>query len=225
MRTLILCAGDGTRWGNHLGVPKHLIPIEGQRLLNRTAAQFAEHGEVEVVVSDITDTRYWVPTPALIDIAHLDPTRYGVDKLLSARHCWDPTQAMVLAFGDVWFSDDAVETIAKAAAGDRWAWVARFGPSAWKPHGEGFAFVLPVGWLGDFETAANQVVEMRRRGEIRRALGWEVYRWLAGGDPQRHDRLPGLVEVDDFTDDFDTPIDYRRWLVARNWARRHGWQG
>ena len=36
MRIVILCAGDATRWGGYLGLPKHLVPIHGEPLLHRT---------------------------------------------------------------------------------------------------------------------------------------------------------------------------------------------
>lgn len=51
-RVLILCAGDGERWGEYLGVPKQLAPIRGVPLLLRTAGQVVSHfGVLPVVVT------------------------------------------------------------------------------------------------------------------------------------------------------------------------------
>jgi len=33
---LILCAGDGVRWNNYLGVPKQLAPLGGVPVLQRS---------------------------------------------------------------------------------------------------------------------------------------------------------------------------------------------
>ena len=33
---LRIADGDGTRWGNYLGVPKHLAPVDGVPILYRT---------------------------------------------------------------------------------------------------------------------------------------------------------------------------------------------
>lgn len=47
---IIICAGDATRWGNYLGVPKHLIEIEGERLLDRTVRLLRERGITDIFI-------------------------------------------------------------------------------------------------------------------------------------------------------------------------------
>ena len=36
MRYIIMADGEGKRWGNYKGVPKHLITVEGETILERT---------------------------------------------------------------------------------------------------------------------------------------------------------------------------------------------
>ena len=55
-RVIILAAGDGTRWQNYRDNPKHLVEIEGQRLLDRTVSQYKKYTDDIVVVG--SDERY-----------------------------------------------------------------------------------------------------------------------------------------------------------------------
>jgi hypothetical protein len=222
IRTLILAAGDGIRWAEYLGVPKHLVRIEGQRLLDRTVEQFAEIGEVEIVAP--ADHRYEHPR-AQTSHAILDPANGEADRFLSSRHRWDLEATMILAFGDVWFSDECVAIIGDVARYDFWSWVARFGPSAITGcnHAEGFAFVLPPGTLPGFADAIDEALRLWRAGQIRTVIGWTVWQVYAGGDPTATpdaEWLPHLINVDDWTDDFDYPHDYERWTRRRQEARR-----
>lgn len=36
MKYIIMADGEGKRWGNYKGVPKHLITVEGETILERT---------------------------------------------------------------------------------------------------------------------------------------------------------------------------------------------
>ena len=63
MRILILAAGDGTRWNNYRGVPKHLAPLCGEPILHRTVRMITERrpdADVRVIVRDMSDRRYLV---------------------------------------------------------------------------------------------------------------------------------------------------------------------
>ena len=62
MRFLIACSGKGTRWKNYLGVPKHLIKIDGERLLDRTIRLIkervhAKHDIWVIAFDDLIDTK------------------------------------------------------------------------------------------------------------------------------------------------------------------------
>ena len=46
-------------------------------------------------------------------------------------------------------------------------------------------------------------------GRLKNGGGWAVYERMFGG------RLEGLTVIDDFTEDFDWPADFERWL--RRW--------
>lgn len=218
IRTLILAAGPGTRWRLHTGVPKHLVEVEGETLLHRTVEQFAELGEVEIVAP--ADHRYTHPR-ARTSPARLNPANGDADRFASSRHRWHPEATMVLAFGDVWYSHETVEKIKAAASGPAgWSWVARLDGSTLtgKPNGEGFAFVVRPDAHAAFLDALDRLIA----GRYPRKLGWDLYRILAGIPTTEHRRGPGLVDVDDWTDDFDFPHDLDNWLERRHQARNAG---
>lgn len=209
MKTLLLAAGQGSRWRRYKGVPKHLVTINGQRLLDRTVEQFATFSEVEIIADPLSLFDYTHPQATRID-ARLDPTNFEGDRFLSSKHRW-VDETMLLMYGDVWYSDHCVNLLQQPV--DDWVWVARWGPSSCggKPVGEGFGFVLPPTTLNDFHTVLEKGVGLRQAGLVDLLIGWTVYRLWVGYDPQPPD-LPHLLEVDDWTDDFDHPVDYVRWM-------------
>ena len=56
---VIMCAGNGTRWNNYLGVPKHLINIGGETLIERVVRLLRNNnvGDIYITVKD-NDPRY-----------------------------------------------------------------------------------------------------------------------------------------------------------------------
>lgn len=52
MKYVIMAAGEGKRWNNFLGVPKHLIEINGETLLERTTRLLKENGVDDFVITD-----------------------------------------------------------------------------------------------------------------------------------------------------------------------------
>jgi hypothetical protein len=106
-KVLIIAAGDGSRWGNYLGVPKHLVNIEGEILLNRTCRQFLRYSSDVVVVGP--DDRYSVQGTKLF-IPDMSERR-ELDKFASSMSEWNEQGKTILVYGDVYFTDEAVEAI------------------------------------------------------------------------------------------------------------------
>ncbi|NLG07519.1 NTP transferase domain-containing protein [Candidatus Peribacteria bacterium] len=68
MRVIIIAAGDGTRWKNYLGVPKHLVPIDNEPILHRTVRLLKklDINDIHIVGPNddryhVSDTRLYVP--------------------------------------------------------------------------------------------------------------------------------------------------------------------
>ncbi len=72
------------------------------------------------------------------------------------------------------------------------------------------------------EDVLMQLEELKQqfdRKEITRFLTWEIYKQLNGVSL---DQVPitqfskTFINIDDFTDDFDFPVDYDRWINNYN---------
>jgi hypothetical protein len=212
---LLLCAGEGTRWGDFLGVPKQLVAFGEEPLLRRTVRLLAELGYAANTVCVTTDHRLM-----LEGVATFEPTgyRWTVETLLSTQSLWG--RRVIVLLGDVFFTRRSLLRIMSchcpiACFGRPW-------PSAYAGcnHGEIFA-------LGFSSYCADGV----RRG-IARAMAaaangewgnlWDLYDVMTGfpiGSNRTESRL--FHVIDDLTNDFDTPAAYLRVARRYRWASSH----
>ena len=67
---ILICAGDATRWNNHLNTPKHLINIDGETLIERAVKLIHKYKldtvDISIVVKDVNDDRYDVEGEGVI---------------------------------------------------------------------------------------------------------------------------------------------------------------
>lgn len=210
LRVLIPCAGEGERWGNHLGVPKHLAPLAGEPILHRTVRlvnELAPGAEVLVVVDGHRHQGYRV-TGSVRRRARLGTMEGDVDKIASSLHLWDDRRRMVLLFGDVWWTRDGLAS-ALAHRG-RWRAFGYFEPD--NTGGELFGFSFPPGSLATVRRALDAVGAAHladQRG------GWMLYRQLCGVDLTAQGNHGHWIVVDDWTEDMDFPSDWDAW--SRRW--------
>lgn len=210
-RVLILAAGDGTRWKNYRGVPKHLVTIEGEVLLERTCRQFLQYTDDVIVVGP--DDRYVVDGTTLF-VPSMNQGR-ELEKFASSMELWSDSRT-VLVFGDVYFTDEAVKTI--MTCGDNWKFYCRTNESkiTGKKHKEIFA----LSFLGEKKDWISQnVMSILDMKDV--VGGWTLFRLLLSGSTtmpssdQFATRGRG-VEIDDWTEDFDYPEDLDEWEKRRD---------
>lgn len=215
---IVRCAGDGTRWGNFLDVPKHLIPLNGEPILHRTVRlihEFDPAGDVAVVVrpEDADDERY-APDGVTVWVDDPVPGMGDLNKFVSSRCLWGTDGDTVTLFGDVWFSREVLQAMAVHRTETWWVWL-RYGVyRSGRPWGgEVFAFR----WTAE---KCDEVWETCQRVAATEGVtgpgGWLLFRALSGGHPARHTDYPGRTLVDDWTDDFDAPWDWHQWCYR--WA-------
>lgn len=212
MRAVLLCAGSGERWGDYLGVTKHLIPIDGEPLLHRTVRQLREIDTDEIVIIGPYD----VPGTTRVDPLVV-PENGDFDKLEQSRPYWSAEQRTLVVYGDVFFSDAAMGEIAD----DRGDW--RLYCRPFRSSFDGTPFGEP--FVQSFHPD-----DIRRHGRaLDRVLrGWHAGRLTYGGAFVHYQAMLGItlggkrlppkrmVVIDDETNDFDMPFRYERWLVARS---------
>ncbi len=207
MRVIILADGPAKRW-NHL-VPKHLITLRGEVLLHRTLRQVMSRGITDVWITS-HDPRY-----AVSGAIRFEPedNRFQIDQFYACRLLWHPCDntPVVFLYGDVWFSDAAIDVILGASTAE-YLYFQRTGASKitgkkWK---EGFA--MKVADTKAFHSALaalrTELVEGKVVDEHHQLQGY-----LEGfGMGPYWDIGPHGIEIYDETEDFDFPEDISVWL-------------
>lgn len=199
MRIIIACAGPQTKWGGHLGVPSHLVPVNSEPLLHRTVRQALRFTGDVIVTAPPGDERYAVPG------AGLRPTAPAANEYAASRPLWADDGRTVLLLGDVYFTDAAIQTIASWGR-RRYRCFGRRGPSriTGTPWGEIFA----ASWWPDQHALLDE--HLAAIGDSSKA-GWRLLRLMQGTPVNRHVvRATWFTTIDDLTDDVDFAADYER---------------
>lgn len=220
MRVVIIADGSGSRWGNHLGVPKHLVEVDGESIIHRAQRLFAAAGAEVLVVA--SDARYATEHGRLVGANHDYARWLDGDKFASSAHHWHPKDRTIVVYGDVYFTEQAVQTITTHEGRD-WTLFGRFGPSSstGSKHAEIFALSFHPNHHAEMMSALEHVSDLARRRVIDRCGGWELYRAMNGlrESECRHrspqPQLSRSVVIDDWTEDFDTPADYEMFTARR----------
>lgn len=190
MKYIIMAAGKGTRWNNHLGVPKHLIEINGETLLGRTTRLLKENGINDYIItsSDERYKQYGKTEPQRDNDCEIDRFQVVNDKEI----CY--------LYGDVYYTEEAIKTIINTKTED----ILFFGS-----HVEIFAIKIMNRDL--FYEHKNKVKDLYMSGKINRCIGWEVYRSLHKIPFNEHRIIDRYVYIEDGTDDIDYPEDYENF--------------
>ena len=210
-----MAAGSSERWGDYLGVPKQMLPVDGEPLLHRTVRLLRENGVTDILITGPFDD-------CGVKSARPVGDTEAVDGRLAARSFWNRDGRTIVLMGDAYYSDEAMRTIVGHADRDHHIF-ARFGPSrlTGKPWAEIFANSFWPEHQAVHETSLRTVQSMLERGELVRAGLWEAYLLDHGHLHDGIDEPTGYVgnygdatEIDDWTEDFDFPEDYDRWLAS-----------
>lgn len=212
MRIIIAAAGQGERWYNYRNVPKHLINIEGEILLNRIVRQFKNYTNDIIVIGK--DDRYLVDGSILEN--PIDGEWYDFGKIYSSNHLWSDTRTIIV-FGDVYFTDDAVSKIVNDD--NEYRFFMRTGPSkiTLKKHKEIFALAFNSTMNNRIRTSIETLIAKKAIGG---AGAWQLYLYMHGQTSYTRNMKKllssgGYTEINDWTDDFDTPQDIQRWEKRR----------
>lgn len=207
---VVICAGESTRWNNYLGVPKHLVNIGGETVLERIVNlihQFkTDDVKVSIMVKDLGDERYYIPGATTLE-ANLTPDNLDADKFLSSMGQWSTNDRTIVFYGDVWFSEEAMKTIMEWDDKD---WIL-FGSSY-----ECFAQSFYPKDMAKHLQALLDVRDAHVSKKIDRCGGWEHYRQFNGYDLIEHTLDNNFYLIEDMTDDFDFPRDYDEFMKVYN---------
>jgi len=213
VKTVIIADGGREQLAEWAGGWRHLIELDGEPLLHRTVRQYANHGEVVV----LGPPEYQVPPARTIQPEPCEEWDH-IAMFAKTLPYWGDERTN-LVFGDVWFSDRAVETIVEHD-GD-WRVFGRPKPSKWTGTrwGEYFCFTLYPEHKGAFKNAMMAALHAFASGAHHRVTPWEVYYAMEGLPFKitgKHAHTgPHWTTIDDWTDDFDFIEDVERWRKRR----------
>jgi CTP:phosphocholine cytidylyltransferase-like protein len=217
MRIIIAAGGKAERWKNYRNTPKHLLKIEGEVLLERTIRQFKKYTDDIIIISHddyiFEGTRLEKP---------LEGDWYDFGKLYSSHHLWSDDKTFII-YGDVYFTDEAVEKI--MTSDGEYKFFLRLSASkvTHKKYGEIFGITFSGNMKDKIKKNIEELIEKKERG-----VGtWQLYYYMHKifnhntGSPGNTAQLKktiemgGYIEIDDWTDDFDVPEDLLNWESNR----------
>lgn len=213
MRVIIAAAGGQSKWDWYLGVPSHLAPVNGQPLLARTVAQ-ALKLTADVHVTTPEDERY---APVCKGATRHIVPEPGISEYDSTRSLWSPNERTILLYGDVYFTDRALKTIASYSR-RQYRCFGRYGPSRYTGcrYGEVFAASWWPAQHQQMDEFLARVADLRARREVTRPTAWMLLRCWQRTPLDRHQVSPRwFTEINDWTDDFDYPQDYDQHPAVR----------
>jgi hypothetical protein len=114
VKAVIMAGGKCSRWNNHGGVPKHLVDVDGEPLLYRTARLLKSRGigDIIIVGPKNRDLRYEYPDTTLIPSKEhccFEYELYDGNKL--DENLVSPTGRTVIFPGDVYYTEFALDTL------------------------------------------------------------------------------------------------------------------
>lgn len=203
---------DGTTW---LDTPKHLLEIDGETILGRTVRQLRQRGARSIVITGpADDSRYRFTGAKTIEQDQSDWTWPGINAVHGTRELWVPRSRTTLMFGDVFYSDEAMDAIVACDEPDP-HWFRR--PTASEltghPWDEPFALSFMPEHHDRFVEAGAAVC--REWNKPRKPHLWHHMARMLNIPARRARDLvdaPCQTKIDDWTDDIDKPAQAVAWL-------------
>lgn len=211
-RVIIGAAGNQVRWNcgcRGVCVPtlKQMVPVYGQPLIHRSISQYFRILKAyEVVVVGFSEEL--VKYGAVL----LKPTGTALHNscIGSSVEAWVPNMDLFIVMGDVCWTDEAIEKVAVLSLDVIW-FVGR--SSKDRLHlPEIYGIKVPAQKQDHFRQVIKDVNQLKiEKPNI--AAGWMCYRHLHGMPIDQHEIRGGFLEIDDDTEDFDHPSEYKEWLA------------
>lgn len=196
-RYVVMANGRGLRWGNHLGIPKHLITIGEETLIQRATRQVLEADPTaEVIISssdprcEAVGARRHVPLRNELEIDRFVP------ELITDQVCF--------LYGDTFYTDKVMKRIVAEAV-------------------EGLHFFLTTKSIvalksSDSDVLRTHLESVRERflqRKIDQCKGWQVLDLYSQSGSAHFQTF-----VADATGDFNTPSDLEGFARSQPEAAR-----
>ena len=219
-RVVIMAGGQESRWRGYLGTHKHLAQLDGERLIDRTVRLIHERIDADIHIVAFYP-EYEVAGTTRVQPIPLDQQNELTGGTVSSAPHWSPLGRTVVLFGDVYFTDAALDTICHFN-GRRCTFFGRNRVSALTGAGRNiFGFTLLPEHIAVLREAIEVMKAACARGDTNRCKAWEVYGYLHDIPPKSRMVAGDFVDIDDWTEDIDTADDYER--LKDRLSRQNAW--
>ena len=226
-----MAGGQESRWNGFLNIHKHLIKIDGERLIDRMVRLVRERLENP----DITMVAFY-PEYDIDGVKRVQPipleqqTKLTSGANESANH-WSETNRTIVLYGDVFYSNHAMDQICVHWSDNPTFFGRQKGSQITGCYwGEIFAFSFLPKNHADVLNAIH-ISKKAAESTNQKSAGWQIYRALHGlpliveaNWNEKTDMAGDFVEIDDFTEDFDRPEDFTEWFkrLANHRMKKEG---
>lgn len=204
MRYIILC---GSNHGKIDDVPRQLIDINGERILERTIRLLRENGVDDIAIT-ATDSAF-----RSVEVERIEYNSNG--DAGTWINCFYPMDDPVCyIFGDVYFSEEAIKKIVQAQTDDVefFASAPPFSNKYSKPWAEPFAFKVEN--TQHFKECVQKVKDFKKQGLFHRdPIAWEFWQ-VVKGTKLNHICYNNYIAINDYTCDIDCKQDIERLKQA-----------
>lgn len=185
MKYIIMADGEGRRWNNFGGVPKHFAKVGGETLIGRTVRLLKRSCPLSTIIITSHDLRYDFPGTLRHEPQnnHTEIDRF-TEELIADDTCF--------LYGDTWYSEESIQMILQHPA----AAVTFFGRGS-----DIFAVKVRNGAM--FRKKVNEARQILRTQGRKRNIGLWLFQNLECAE---------YAEIDDNTKNINSPEDYFRLL-------------
>lgn len=190
MKYIIMADGKGTRWKNYQNIPKHLIKIDGEILLERTVRQLNNQDKNAKVIITSHDKRYefkgatrYEPLNNVLEIDRF------TEELIEDNICF--------LYGDTYYTDETINNIINSKVDD----ILFFG-------NQKSIVAIKVKDSKLFKKHISNVKNLFLKNKIKNCKGWQVYQSFQNLEFDKKQIKDKFVIVDDETIDYNTPKEY-----------------
>ena len=198
MRYIIMANGKCQRWGGHCGIPKHLISIDGETLLQRTTRLVHEKDPgSEVIISSANPQ-------CVADGARRHEPAHGAREI--DRFCYELIDDNVcFLYGDTYYTEEAMSLICAEQGAD----LQFFGT-------ESSIVAVKVGNGAVMRSCMDALISQIEAGLLEDAKGWQLYPYYQGMPVEGRRIGSSFKLLEDRTMDFNWPSDYEDFIKAQS---------
>lgn len=190
MKYIIMADGKGTRWNNYNNLPKHLIKIDGEILIERIVRQLNEKDKTCEVIITSHDPRYefkgstrYEPRNNVLEIDRF------TEELIEDNICF--------LYGDTYYSDESINKITTTEVED----IMFFGNKK-------SIVAIKIKDSSLFKKHIENVKKLYLDKKIKNCKGWQVYQSFENLEFDKKQIGDKFIIVDETTIDYNTPKEY-----------------